>query len=147
MKRKSGFTIIEFLIVIAMIGILASIGIPNYLTWRANTLTREAAQQFARDVERLRTEVKRSNVAMGVEVTSGEQSYTLDDREVSLPGGVEVYRVLDDGTVVANTSFTFSPPYATADLKRRDFELRWISDPDIQRTVTVVGVTGKVIVR
>lgn len=146
--REKGFSLIEFLIVIAVIAILVGIAAPNYLRWRATTLTAEAAQQFARDVDRLRTEVKRENAGAAVVVTSGQRSYEVDGRTVALPGGVEVYRVTDDGTVVAKTTMTFHPPHATLDaVRRRTFELRWIANPDIQRTVIVVGVTGKAIIQ
>lgn len=152
MTKKSGFTIIEFLIVIAMIGILAGIGIPNYLTWRANTITREAAQQFARDVDRLRTEAKRENTMKTISVAEGggttynwidgDETGTVE-RTISLPAGTTI---TPQGTT---TSFTFRPPYGTivAVPSRFDYVIQWQSDPSIRRTVRVLAIMGKVIVQ
>lgn len=146
--REVGFSLIEFLIVIAVIAILVGIAAPNYLRWRATTITAEAAQQFARDVDRLRTEAKRENLKKKVAVPTSEgTSYDIidvesgDTRTVSLPGGTII------APLGASTEFTFSPPYGTTDAPLRSFEVRWIADPDIKRTVRVVGVTGKVIVQ
>ena len=46
MRRKDGFTIIELIIVIVVIGIMAAVGIPNFLNW----LPKYRLQSAARDL-------------------------------------------------------------------------------------------------
>jgi len=33
MRKRSGFTLIELVVVIAVLGILTAVGVPNFLSW------------------------------------------------------------------------------------------------------------------
>jgi len=147
--KRSGFTLLEGLVVLAVLGILLAIATPSYLRWRANTVTNEAALQFARDIERTRTEAKRRNTRMRIELTSNTaaQGYFRIDlasgarTSISLPPGVRLE------PLGASMGATFSPPYGTTDAPLRSFAVFWQNDASITRTIRVVGVTGKVIVQ
>lgn len=154
MKRRGGvgFSLLELLVVIAIVAILVGIAAPNYLRWRATTITAEAAQQFARDVDRWRTEAKRENGPKSIRVASeGASSYELIDGASS--GTVERTVALPAGTTIvpqgSTNEFTFSPPYGTIQAvpSRFDFVIRWNGDSSISRTVRVLAVMGKVIIQ
>jgi len=147
--KRSGFTLLEGLVVLAVLGVLMVLATPSYLRWRANTVTNEAALQFARDIERTRTEAKRRNTPMRIELASdtAAQGYLRIDlvsgarTSISLPPGVRLERL------GASRGATFSPPYGTTDAPLRSFAVNWQNDASIVRTVRIVGVTGKVIVQ
>jgi len=74
-KIQQGFTLIELMIVIAIIGILASVALPAYQTY-----TNKA--KFSEIV------LATSNVKSAVEICGQTRATTLDFGAVCIPGGV-----------------------------------------------------------
>jgi prepilin-type N-terminal cleavage/methylation domain-containing protein len=153
--KRSGFTLLEGLVVLAVLGVLLALATPSYLRWRAHTVTNEAALQFARDIERTRTEAKRLNTRMRIELASDNGYRRINvasgaTTSISLPPGVrlEPGDTLDSQGHQRSTWYiVFVPPYGTTDASPASFRVSWSNDTSIERTVRVVGVTGKVIVR
>jgi prepilin-type N-terminal cleavage/methylation domain-containing protein len=64
-RRNSGFTLIELMIVVAIIGILASVGIPSLMRYIAKSKTAEATQQIRRMYEGARAYFVSAGVTRG----------------------------------------------------------------------------------
>lgn len=74
-KKTRGVTIIELLIVIAVIGILTAIGAPNLR--RDRPQVREASRIIAADLRRARSEAIRLNAPVVLKFNVPNSSYTL----------------------------------------------------------------------
>ncbi|WP_295817548.1 Tfp pilus assembly protein FimT/FimU [uncultured Deinococcus sp.] len=166
-QPSAGVTLIELLIVIAILGILLALGMVNYARWRASSAVMQGAQEFAQAVRTTRSGAKRANACWQIAPVSFTASNTeyhvreysgptcpataatlLRTRTFSMPPGTLLVRVSAAGTVSTTPStINFVPPYGSTDGAADTFRVQWASDPSISRTVRVTGVFGKVILR
>ena len=61
MKKRSGFTVIELMVVISIITILTAISIPNMIRWRSDHQLNSAARVVFSAIQQMRMEAVKNN--------------------------------------------------------------------------------------
>ncbi len=102
-SRQSGFTLVEVMVAILILGILAAIAAPNFQTWLKNSQIRNAAESIANGLQRARAEAvaRNTNIAFsltGINGVSGNSSWSVSvvtpasgiDSRTSLEGSKDV---------------------------------------------------------
>ena len=78
-NKQSGFTLIEMMIVIAILGIFAGIAIPNYLSYMPKHRLNGAARQVMGDLMAARMQAVSQNNEFKVFFLNNHEYRTLDD--------------------------------------------------------------------
>lgn len=143
MKRSKGFTMIEILVVIAIIGILASIFGWNMINSYRRAQLSEAQATVATELTRARSQSQRSSTDQTVTWTAS--TINIGTKAVPVP----------NGTLIANavpaSAYKYTAPYG-------EFTVPTGADPGLilelvdatgryHTAVIAMGVTGKVVRR
>ena len=70
-RRTAGFTLIELMVVLAIVGILLVLGVPLFTTFVSNSRIRTSAEAFANAVAQARTEAVKLNQPVEFVMSSG----------------------------------------------------------------------------
>lgn len=103
---SSGFTLIELMIGLVLLGVLLTLGLPNVSTWMQNTQLRNAAESIQSGLQLARAEAVRRNTLVGFNMAGPASNWTVG---VINPGQVIQSRTADEGTpdaVITTTDAT-----------------------------------------
>ena len=88
-RKKWGFTLIELIIVIAILSIVLAIAAPNFTAYRDNTNLREAARDISSDIQLYKQRAVSENVQYSITFNSGTNDYVIK-RVAALVGTKQV---------------------------------------------------------
>jgi type II secretion system protein H len=80
-NREGGFTLVEMMIVVAIIGIGSAIAVPNYLTWNARYQLKQAATEIQGQLTlaRLAAMSRNSPVTVTLALSAGKVQFSATD--------------------------------------------------------------------
>lgn len=99
LRSKSGFTLMELLVVLIIVGVLAAIGIPAYLN--------QVEKARAKQAYELLGAYREAQVRYSIGNATGTYATTTGDLDVQGPAGGRVYWTFGT-TATTNTAFTIN---------------------------------------
>jgi type IV fimbrial biogenesis protein FimT len=102
MRKNSGFTITELMITIAVIAILASLAIPNFIAWLPNYRLQSGAEEIHSTFQLARAEAIKRNATATVAFNTANETYrafvgTQTIRRGQMPAGIDLNCTLNNG--------------------------------------------------
>lgn len=152
MKSSKGFSLMETIIVIAVIGILSAIAVPSIIGHRSNAKLRDAVSMMRGNFEMARSRAIRENALVIAEVKSTGDGYKIFIDNGSGTGGVAAdweqngaEKILCDTKLPAGVKIDLSQPIFTTNLLRSSsktcFDGRGYNTNN--GIVTLLGADGK----
>lgn len=83
MKQSAGFSLIELMVIVAIVGVLAVIGLPSYNTWVQNSRVRNGAESILDGLQLARSEALARNATIDFVLTDAATSWSLGCLNVS----------------------------------------------------------------
>ena len=79
LNNKNGFTLVEVVVVLSIIGIMAAVAVPNFLSWLPDMRLKAAARDLYSDMQRTRMEAVKTNRNTAIIFNTGSNQYTTCD--------------------------------------------------------------------
>ena len=99
MAGPKGFTLLELIIVMALIGLMLAVGIPEYMSWRAQARYREVSQSIASTLREARARALARNAQHRVEINVAGNRYRVVEGNRTI-GSTAFTTVVNDWTVI-----------------------------------------------
>lgn len=77
MFKQAGFTLLELVVVVAMLGLLTAIAMPSYAFWREQAVYRKVARELASALRETRSRAIQSNLEHRLEVDLKQKRFRL----------------------------------------------------------------------
>lgn len=104
MKTRRGFTLIELIVVIAILGMLLALGLPSFMTWLRNIQIRNSAEALQNGLQFARTEALRRNERVTFWTVTLTDPRVMDDTCVRSGSGISWVVSRDDPDSLCATS-------------------------------------------
>jgi prepilin-type N-terminal cleavage/methylation domain-containing protein len=100
MRKNSGFTLTELMVTIAIIAILASLAIPNFIAWLPNYRLRSGAEDVQSTLQLARITAIKENATVKVEFNTANETYEASVQKSGverifrtgrMPAGVDIF--------------------------------------------------------
>lgn len=145
----AGFTLVELVVVVAVLGLLAALSFPSLIVWKASTDLKNAAAELSDALlsSRTRSIVERSNYTVRVDYANDSYAVTPTARGSRPWGSVDLYVDNSDpdcpsfsgGDVFFRPNSTASPVgFEAAYLRSKNAKVQ------VRYRVKVLGATAKV---
>ena len=102
MHRNSGFTLTELMVTIAVIAILASLAVPNFIGWLPNYRLQTGAEEIQSTLQLTRMTAIKENATAIVSFNTANETYqaTVDGeiiRSGRMPAGIDIFSAVFGG--------------------------------------------------
>lgn len=108
----TGFTLVELMVAVALLGILATLGIPSFQTWIQNTRIRTATESIQNGLQKARAEAVKRNTPVQFVLDGDNSAWTVSCVTAALcadlTGGVVETRAVSEGSSTDITVVTDS---------------------------------------
>lgn len=106
-ENDSGFTLIELMVVVTIVGVLAAVAIPRYISYVRTSQTAEVGQIAGSIVAAMRSYADAQSLTPAATATLFN-TQVVTPAGVAAPAGKDLKNVLPQINVPANTTFTYT---------------------------------------